>query len=206
MVVYQNAKRRLIQKVYHRTGAFFLYTFFWGLLAHAYGFLHTSFSHDGLNAIYIEESESLWKMAIGRSFVDFYRYSVRGKWEVPWLIGIISLAFIAVAAKVVGELFEIDTRFGILFLSGIMVVNHTVTNLTANYIFEMDIDLLAMLLAVLAVYCWRKNGRWWLLGILCICISLGLYQAYLSVTICLILLILLKQILNGYDVGTCFKL
>lgn len=134
MEAYQSCKRILMKKVRNKTATAFLLTFFWGMIAHSYGLLHSSFIHDGLNAVYIEESERLWKMAIGRIFVNLYRDFVRGNWAVPWLIGIISLVFIAISVRLIVEMFDIETLLGFSFLSGNMVVNKTVTSLAATYI------------------------------------------------------------------------
>lgn len=84
----------------------FLSTLLWGIMAHAYGFLHASFAYDALNAVYVEQSEKLWKIAIGRIFVNLYRNLVRGGWAMPWLIGILSLLFIAIAAILVADIFD----------------------------------------------------------------------------------------------------
>lgn len=196
-------KQKLTEEINHKTVYAFGCTFFWGILTHAYGFLHSSFLHDGLNAVYIEDTERIWKLAIGRVFVNLYRSLVRGDWALPWLIGIISLFFIAIAVRLIVEVFHIDTIPGVVLLSCVMVVNPTITSLVATYIFEMDIDMLALLMAVMAVYFWTQRGKYWILGIPCICISLGLYQAYLSVTVTLMLLYLLKQVLDDEKVEKC---
>ena len=43
-------------------------TFLWGLVAHAYGFMQNSFSHDALNAFIATKTEDIWKIELGRIF------------------------------------------------------------------------------------------------------------------------------------------
>nr|WP_072515135.1 hypothetical protein [Ndongobacter massiliensis] len=68
-----------------------LFTFFWGLLAHAYGFLNGFFTHDGLNALIADSTEELWKVELGRFLVPVYRQLVRSAVTTPWVIGVIGL-------------------------------------------------------------------------------------------------------------------
>ena len=104
--IFQNCKQTLVNKPRNKPAMVFLSTLLWGIMAHAYGFLHASFAYDALNAVYVEQSEKLWKIAIGRIFVNLYRNLVRGGWAMPWLIGILSLLFIAIAAILVADIFD----------------------------------------------------------------------------------------------------
>ncbi len=186
-------------------GISFLTVFFWGLLAHAYGFLHSSFIHDALNTLHVEENEKSWKFAIGRFGANIYRDTVRGEWVIPWLIGILSLTFIAFSVWMVSERFAMNRMIDVLFLSGIMVVNGTITQLTANYIHDMDIDMLALLFACAAFYLGVEKKKNWLIGSFCICISLGLYQAYLSTTVSLYVIFFVYCLQKGETAKKCVQ-
>lgn len=201
----QTAKKQCFGKVQNKLKCVFISTFMWGLIAHAYGMLHSSFLHDGLNAIYIDETEEQWKVAVGRVFVNVFR-SYRGKWELPWLIGIVSLLFITISVYLLTGIFSIDSIAEIVTVSGIMVFNPTVRNLVATFIYEMDIDMFGLLVAVAAVFFLTRKGKLWICGIPCITISLGLYQAYLSVAVTLATIYIIDRIINDTRWDECWLL
>ena len=175
-----------------------LFTLFWGLIAHAYGFLHDSFSHDVLNALVADGVETYWKMQLGRFFAVIYRRTIRGVITMPWLIGLLSLVWIALAVYLCARLLHLRSRPTLFLTAGIFTVNLTVTALTATYLYELDIDMTAMLAAVAAVFLWARFG--WagtILGAFCVTGSLGLYQSYLCVTVSLVMLSCILSLLEG---------
>lgn len=165
-----------------------LSTLFWGLLAHAYAFLHDFFSHDSLNALFASATEDCWKLELGRILVPVYRVLVRGPIAIPWIIGCLSLFWLFLSVLLVTKIFSIRSRLGIILIAGIMTTNATVTALAATYIYELDIDMLSILLSILAVYLWKTKKRGYLWGSLCIAATLGIYQCNVSVAICLIMM------------------
>lgn len=174
------------------------FVFFWGLLAHAYGFLQDSFSHDVLNALYADGVETFWKMQLGRFFAVLYRRSIRGALTLPWLIGLLALLWLSLAVFFTARLLRIRSRSLLFVTAGVFVANLTVTALTATYIYELDIDLFAMLAAVIAAFLWARYG--WvgcLLGACFVAGTLGLYQSYLSVAIVLVMLSSMLSLLDG---------
>ncbi len=174
-----------------------LYTFFWGLLAHAYGFLHDAFSHDSLNALYAGAIEETWKIQIGRVFVPAYRAITRGPIALPWLIGLLSLLWISFAVFIIVRLFHVNNKATILLIAGVFATNITVIAGAATYIYELDINMFALFLSTLAVYLWRQYRWGFLPGALFITITLGLYQAYFSVSVVLILFVFMMDLLNA---------
>lgn len=82
-------------------------TFVFGLIAHAYQFFHSSFSHDSLDAIFSDSSEMKWKIALGRFLVPILS-EFRGKISDPWLIGLISLFLISISVFLIAEVFDVN--------------------------------------------------------------------------------------------------
>ena len=171
-------------------------TFVIGLLAHAYSYFHDSFSHDALGAIYATVSENNWKIALGRFFVPLYRAVFRGSVALPWMIGVLALIWIGLSVYLVAKIFSITSRGVIILLAGIMTTNLTVTATTATFLYELDVDMFALLMATLAVFLWHKYGRGWLIGTVFVSVALGIYQAYISVTISLVILVLICEIVR----------
>lgn len=180
-------------------------TFAWGMVAHAYVFFHSSFSHDALNEFNAEALGNDWKIQLGRVFVPLYRFLVRSDITLPWLIGVLSLLYISAAVFMVVKIFDISSKYLTVLTAGILTVNITVIAQAATYMNDFDCNMLALALPVAAVYLWKKYERGFLLGIILVCLSLGLYQSYISVTITLILLYLIIRLLDGKTFQDTFR-
>ncbi len=180
-------------------------TFIWGLIAHAYIFLNNSFSHDSLNEFNAAIFGNELKIQTGRVFVPIYRIITRGSITLPWLIGILSLFYISISVFLVIKLFKIQSKAFTILISGIFTVNITVIALAATYVHDLDCNMLSLLFSVLAVYLWEKYDKGYLFGVISVCISLGLYQSYISTTITLILLFLIMKLMNCEDFYSVFK-
>ena len=171
---------------------------FWGLLAHAYGFFHCSLSHDVLNAFAASPTEEAWKIELGRFFVPVYRAVFRGPVTLPWLIGLLGLLWTAAAVYMVTRLFDIRSRLPVFIIAGLMVTNITYISQIATYIYEFDFNAFSLMLAVASVYCWKKGGSSvrCLSGIVCLLFSIGIYQAYFSVALTLIIALSIKELFD----------
>ena len=190
----------------NRNGMFLcvIATFAWGLVTHAYIFLHSSFSHDSLNEFNAAVFGNAWRIQLGRIFVPAYRLLVREAITLPWLIGVLSLLYISAAVFLTVKLFGIRPRLLTALIAGVYTANITVTATAATYIHDLDCNMLALALAVLAVYLWKRFHKGFLYGILPLCVSMGLYQSYLSVAITLVILYLVLQLLDGHPFAEVF--
>lgn len=182
----------------------FLYTFILGLAAHAYCFLNLTISHDSLRAFYIAGK---WpKASLGRIFYSAYITLTRGKIVLPWLIGVLALLWISIAVYLIAKMFQMEKRVFVLLIAGICVTNPSLYATAATYIHDLDANSFALLLAVVTVYLWnhamstsKQKKRLLLLGFAAVLMSfvLGIYQSYISAAITLIILISVKNLLNG---------
>ena len=190
----------------NRNGMFLcvIATFAWGLVTHAYIFLHSSFSHDSLNEFNAAVFGNAWRIQLGRIFVPAYRLLVREAITLPWLIGVLSLLYISAAVFLTVKLFGIRSRLLTALIAGVYTANITVTATAATYIHDLDCNMLALALAVLAVYLWKRFDKGFLYGMLPLCVSMGLYQSYLSVAITLVILYLVLQLLDGHPFAEVF--
>ena len=174
-----------------------LAAFLWGFAAHGYSFTDNSFSHDSLNELHGAIFGSTWKVELGRAFVPFYRDLVRGDATVPWLIGILSLAFLGLSVFFLTRIFRIQSKGLTVVTAGILTVNLSVCAIAATYLHDLDCYMLSLLCAVLAVYLWKESRRGFLPGAVLIAGSLGLYQGYISSAIVLIMLVCMLDLLQG---------
>lgn len=184
----------------------FIFTFVLGLVAHGYCFLNILLSHDSLNDFY---AASKWqKASMGRIFYSVYISFTRGRIVIPWLIGIFSLCWVAIAVFLLCKIFEVNNSKIICLFAGVSITNPTVYALAATYIHDLDADLFALFLSVLSVFLWKKaiyedkfkEKCWLLLGSsLSLSITLGIYQSYLSVTLVLMMLACMQHAFSNQE-------
>lgn len=151
------------------------FTFLFGLLAYAFIFFNPSFSHDSLAIT--QEFDDRWQISLGRFMQPIYRM-IRGYVTAPWLLGFLSLIFIAFAVYFIIKIFEIQNKYSLIIICGLLATNTTLTFLYATFAPWGDVHALAFLLSVCSVYFWLKYKYGFLLGAILLGISLALYQNY----------------------------
>ena len=167
----------------------FCATWILGLLAHAYRFFNflptwdSRYNFTGTGATFYS----------GRCFLGFFS-GLSSKYDMPWVNGALSLFYMSIVVVMLVDLLQFESRISIILLAGLIVSFPTVTS-TFAYMFTADGYMMAFLLAVAGVYLtYRfKHGIW--IGMVCIGLSLGTYQAYISVTLVLILLVGIRDII-----------
>lgn len=182
-----------------------LCTFFWGLLAHGYGFMQNSFSHDSLNEFNGADGSNLWKIQLGRFCIPLYKAIFRTDLTLPWLVGLLSLVWIGLTVFSVVRIFRIESKPLVFLIAGIFTANITVAATAATYMHDYDCDMFALLCAVMAVYFWKNVRRGGIFGAICISISLGIYQSYFCVTIVLVMFVCILDLLNGESFKNVFN-
>ena len=178
----------------------FIYSFICGILAHGSVMTKALFWHDGLNCAYRVKINNA--MVAGRWLRGALAHIVACMFgganpSLPLLYGAISLFFIAASAYVIIRLFDIENKALQLILCGLMVAFPAVTS-TFAYMFTAPYYFLGLFLSTLAVFCavqWRGIGGF-LTGALCLCCSLGIYQAYFAVSVSLFVMLLIFDIVN----------
>lgn len=192
--------KNTLQKKYENNKQLFLFcvfiTFVIGMITHAQMYFQDSFSHDSLSEFYALDGGNSIKIAAGRFLVPVYRMFVRGNLTLPWLIGVTSLYWIALAVFLTIKMCRIESKPLITLSAGIFVTNITVIATTATYIHDLDSNMLALFLSVAGAFLWRKYKYGFIFAIPCIAMSLGLYQSYVSVAIVLVLICLVTDLLN----------
>ena len=178
----------------------FIYTFICGILAHGSVMTKALFWHDGLNCAYRVKIKSA--MVLGRWLRAFLAHIVARLFggtnpSLPLLYGAISVFFIAVSAYIIIRLFDIENKAMQLIMCGLMVSFPAVTS-TFGYMFTAPYYFLGLFLSTLAVFVARQwfGAGGFLVGALCLCCSLGIYQAYIAVSASLFVMLLIFDIAN----------
>lgn len=145
-----------------------------GLLIHMPALLSDIPNHDGLASMYFDQNmitSGRWFLSVACGFSSYY--------TVPWVIGLLGLLFLGLAAAAVTELLEVDRGWAIVSGSGLLAAFPALAS-TFAYVFTLDGYMLALLLAVLAVLVTKKYKQGFVGGAFCLAFSLGIYQAYLA--------------------------
>lgn len=169
----------------------FFTTIIFGLFVHLYKFTNTLLMHDSIYNFYSNQNV----IGSGRWFLSV-ACSVSSYFDLPWVVGIMSLIIVAITSIVIIEVLEIKNKT-VIILSSAMLVSFPA--LTETFFFEYTADgyMIAMLLASLTVYFTRMNQKniySICLAIVCICLSCGIYQAYLSFALVLSICYFVNQL------------
>jgi len=174
----------LLRKINTRQNRYaIISTFCFGLIVHMYILVHNFVNHDGIYYFYIDKLDMT---VSGRWFLDVAT-GLTGSFTMPWLIGIISLLYIAIGNALLICFFEINRLSSILCVVGLVVASPVATG-TFLYMFTADAYFLAYALSVGAAFVIKKHRNFYslLFGSIMLSFSLGIYQAYGQVTVILL--------------------
>lgn len=155
----------------------FIGTFLISLLIHFYKFTNTLPNHDSLYNYYSDQNvlgSGRWALSIACGMTSYF--------DLPWVIGVFSCVFVALTVVVIVALLKVENPVLIVLIGGLLAASPATTE-TFFFLFTADGYMIAMFLAALAVYLSRIGENrvlCWLLSGVCICVSCGIYQAYVS--------------------------
>lgn len=173
------------------------------IAAHWLMSINEYFLHDAINASNtLDDNE--FQVTLGRFLQPVYRF-LRGNTTRPWLITILASVFLSLSVYIISKLADFKKRISLILISGIFATNTTMSLSYASYIAWVDIYMLAMLFAVIATYFWQKYRYGFLIGAPFICLSMGLYQSYISVAVALMMLLCIKQLLDAKPCSAVLK-
>lgn len=181
----------------------FISTFVISLLIHLYKFTNTLPNHDSVYNYYSDQNilgSGRWALSLACGISSYY--------DLPWIIGLLSCIFISLTMVVIVALFKMKNPV-LIALSGALIAASPATTETLFFLFTADGYMMAMFLAALGVYFSRieenRLSRLIFSGV-CICISCGIYQAYVSFALILALCYFIDILLqNNHKKEDCFK-
>ncbi len=160
----------------------FLSAVVFGLLIHTYRFTNSMLNHDALYNVYSSQkmvASGRWFLSIACGFSSYF--------SLPWMIGVLSVLFLALTTVVVVDIFKAENPVLIVLISGILVSSPAVAD---TFCFEYTADgyMIAMFLAALSVrLCLFEEKRFWAMvgSGACIRVPLGIKKADTRMGICL---------------------
>lgn len=161
------------------------------------------FYHDSVIMTGLGTSLSLgrWGLRIFEIVVNM----LVGCCEIPVINTLLSLLFITFSSMIIIKTLDIREGLSALYIGSVMITFPVVTSIFA-YMFTSYAYWIACFFSILAVYflnyCDIKKYFW---AILFLILSLSLYQAYISVAVCFISVILIKDCLDEKEKIYVFK-
>ena len=158
-----------------------------GMLAHGYMLCNKIINHDEIGQTFslgATFSSGRWGLGILNLIPNY---------SMPWLNGIVSLIFVCGAVCCILEIFNIEETILQCLLGSIIITFPSLTGIFC-YMFTSWAYAVAFFCSILSIYLieHKKNiGAW-----ICIVFSLSIYQAYITVTSSLMLLIIVYKYLN----------
>lgn len=191
MEVVTNVKEKLIN-FYNKYKVMFIVTIIIGMFAHLFMLTNKLPNHDDIESIF---SKGL-TVEIGRWGLDVIKY-IFPSYSMPWFNGIVMIVLIALSACFVVKILNLDSKVKQCLIGAIMVTYASVI-CTLAYTFTANAYGVAILLSVLCVYFAIKPKKTSnvILSVLCLILSLSIYQAYISLTATLFIIVLIKDCLN----------
>ena len=167
---------------------------FFGFLAHFYKLTNWLPNWDSL--VFRHDPQQM--TSLGRWFLRIAA-GISTDYDLPFLNGLLLLCYIGIAAAAICALFEIKSR-ATAALCGALAATVPIVTSTLCYNYVADAYALAFLLSCLAAYLLtRPKKRAAVCGVLLLTLAVGIYQAYLTVTIALLTVYLLCGLLTAQD-------
>ena len=117
-----------------------------GLITHMFLFVNKLPNADAMTSFYFDQN----MVTSGRWFLTVV-CGISSYYDLNWVIGILSILYVGVAAVFVSEFFEVKT-LSVRVCIGALLVTFPALTATFAYLYTADGYMLAFLLAVLAVY------------------------------------------------------
>lgn len=162
-----------------------------GFVTHFYLFVNKFPNADAMASFYFDQN----MVTSGRWFLTVV-CGISSYYDLNWIIGVLSVLYLAVAAVFLCEFLEIKSITGRVGIAALLVTFPAVTA-TFAYLYTADGYMLAFLLAVLAAYFTKKYRFGFAVGAVCLALSIGSYQAYLAVTVLLCLYSMIMMCLQN---------
>jgi len=160
-----------------------------GLIAHLYKITNWLPNWDSL--VFRYDSQNMlslgrWFLPVVCSFSSFY--------DLPFLNGIVAIFFHALSAVCICRILNVQKKITAFLIGGVIVSFPTVTSVMM-YNYVADGYSIAFFLSTLAALYMTKEKPRYILSSVLIALSAGIYQAYITVTIMLVLLKLIDEII-----------
>jgi hypothetical protein len=170
----------------------FLSTAIFSLAANAFAYFNLTPHHDSLG--YVLHFAGRWEISLGRFLLPVWKELI-GDITIPWFTGLLSILFLSLTVWFCIEILDIRSKAGIILTSGFLSINYSITELCGTFGYVLGAYTFALMLICAGV--WMviniKKKTAVIAAAVLICISMGLYQAYITVGFALFLILVMRQ-------------
>lgn len=167
----------------------FLSSLIVGFIAHFYKITNWLPNWDSL--VFRYDAQNM--LALGRWFLPVV-CSFSSFYDLPFLNGLISILFHSLGAVLILRVLNVKSKITALLIGAVFVSFPTVTSVMM-YNYVADGYAISFFLSSLAAYYMTREKPHYIISILLIALSTGIYQAYITVTIMLVLFKLIDDII-----------
>lgn len=173
----------------------FLASLIAGFLCHGFALTNKLVNHDDIESLFGKGAT----ITSGRWGLELVKV-LFPDWSMPWIYGCISIVLMALAVCIVVRLLNIGSK-PLQAILGMLVLSFPVLTGNFCFMFTSSAYALAFFLAVLSVECFLKGGRLKLiLSVVCLVAALSMYQAYISVTASIYVVLMIVRALDGAEI------
>ena len=197
-----NHNPSLLDRLWLRLSAFFaenkvpfLSALLTGLVSHGYAFTNKLVNHDEVESLFGKGAT----ITSGRWGLELVK-ALFPDWSMPWIYGLVSILLISLALCLAVKILDIRSK-PLQAVLAMLVLSFP--SLTGNFCFMFTSApyALSFLLAVLSVHEHLRGGRKHaLLSVLCLVLALSMYQAYISVTASIFVVLMIARALDGVGI------
>lgn len=166
------------------------------MLVHFYMFTNKLLNHDELYSL-ISRNEMT---SSGRWALRFFS-ALSSSVSMPWVLGALCTLFFALTCCLLVSLFRLRRTLSVAMLC-LSMATFPSCAATLTYLFQADALFISLFLSVSAVWLTRRIRWGGIPSALCICVSVGIYQAYYPFAASLFVLTLL---LDAFDAKASFS-
>lgn len=141
--------------------------------------------------------EGVANATLGRWVCDvLYKIGIPGAYRAQSWIGFFVLPALAAVCVIVLRLIKIENKISMLLTIAVLVSFPTLAY-SYGYLYDSVMYTFSLLFAALAVYVTNRRKYGWILGAVCLMLSLGLYQAWISFAVTFTIVYIIIEIKNN---------
>lgn len=161
-----------------------------GMIVHLFMLTNKLPNHDDLGQMFDPMERSM----SGRWFLT-YPASISGELSIAFA-GVLGIIYVSISAAVLIAILPVKSKTVTALICGLMVSFPTIAG-TLCYMNSADAYFFGLMLALIAVYLTvKKRAYAWVLAVLCLTLSLGIYQAYFPFAIAILIIIHMLMLLS----------
>lgn len=163
-----------------------------GALAHGYAFTNKLLNHDEIESLFGKGAT----VTSGRWGLELVKV-LFPDWSMPWIYGLLSLLLISLACCLILSALGIRSTAMRVVLPAIITTFPSLTGVFC-FMFTSGAYAWSFFLTALAVFLFCRGGvKAALLSVVLLIFALGIYQAYISLAASLLLLVMIRDTLDG---------